>query len=63
MANDAHGIFHWNELMTNDVEAAKEFYGSIMGWRFDDMPMPDGVYHVAIKGDCLLYTSDAADDL
>lgn len=38
----AHGHFHWNELMTPDVERAKRFYGTTIGWTFAPMPMPDG---------------------
>ena len=49
MANDGHGRFHWNELLTNDVEAAKTFYGEIMGWTYDKMTGPEGAYYVAIK--------------
>ena len=26
-----HGHFHWNELLTRDVEGAKRFYGAIFG--------------------------------
>jgi len=47
----AHGHFHWNELVTRDVEKAKKFYGSTVGWTFDGMPMPDGTYWVAKMGD------------
>ena len=33
------------ELCTSDVPAAKNFYTSMFGWTFDDMPMgPDMVY-------------------
>ena len=46
-----HGNFHWNELMTRDVEKAKKFYGDVIGWTFDGMPMPDGTYWVAKMGD------------
>ena len=28
------GAFSWNELITNDVQAAKAFYGEIFGWQF-----------------------------
>src|SRR2546423_6810048 len=28
----AHGTFCWNELSTNDLEAAKRFYGELLGW-------------------------------
>ena len=46
-----HGYFHWNELMTRDVEGAKAFYAETIGWTFSDMPMPDGVYTVAMVGE------------
>jgi predicted enzyme related to lactoylglutathione lyase len=42
-----HGNFHWNELNTNDVEAAKRFYGSAIGWTFESMQIPAGTYWVA----------------
>ena len=38
----SHGAFHWNELMTGDIERAKRFYGDTIGWKFEAMPMPDG---------------------
>jgi len=45
----SHGSFYWNELMARDVEQAKNFYGSTIGWTFDAMPMPDGAtYWVAM---------------
>lgn len=50
----AHGHFHWNELVTRDVEEAKKFYGSTIGWTFDGMPMPDGIYWVAKMGDAFV---------
>ena len=28
----AHGTFCWNELSTNDLEAAKKFYTELLGW-------------------------------
>ena len=48
---ETHGTFYWNELMTHDAEAAKRFYGKVLGWTFDAMPMPDGTYWVAKVGD------------
>lgn len=58
-----HGQFHWNELMTRDVEGAKAFYGEIIGWRFDGMDMGDGLtYWVAMDGDkpvCGIYDISA----
>lgn len=47
-----HGQFHWNELMTNDVEAAKAFYGDIVGWTFNPMEMPEGgTYWICMDGE------------
>jgi predicted enzyme related to lactoylglutathione lyase len=37
-----HGRFIWYELMTPDVGAAKRFYGAVVGWTAQDMPMGDG---------------------
>ena len=28
----SHGHFHWNELLTADVERAKRFYQETIGW-------------------------------
>jgi len=47
----SHGSFYWNELMTRNVEQAKRFYSSSIGWTFEPMPMPDGTYWVATMGD------------
>ena len=30
----AHGAFCWNELSTNDDEAALKFYSELLGWEF-----------------------------
>jgi predicted enzyme related to lactoylglutathione lyase len=49
--SNAHGNFYWNELMTRDADKAKKFYGDVIGWTFDAMPMPDGTYWVAKVGD------------
>lgn len=47
----SHGKFHWNELMTRDVDRAKKFYADTIGWTFDAMPMPTGgTYWVAMEG-------------
>jgi predicted enzyme related to lactoylglutathione lyase len=47
-----HGTFYWNELMARDVEGAKKFYATTLGWSFDGMPAPDGgTYWVAKMGD------------
>ena len=44
----AHGTFGWNELMTSDIAAAKDFYAKVAGWTYQDMPMGDmGDYTLA----------------
>lgn len=47
-----HGKFYWNELLTDDVDKAKAFYGATLGWTFAGMPMEGGgTYHVAMLGE------------
>jgi predicted enzyme related to lactoylglutathione lyase len=44
----AQGTPNWVDLQTTDQSAAKQFYGSLFGWSFDDQPSPDGnVYSMA----------------
>ncbi|RYH05067.1 MAG: VOC family protein [Alphaproteobacteria bacterium] len=44
----AHGTFGWNELMTSDIAASKEFYSRVAGWTYQDMPMGEaGDYTLA----------------
>lgn len=38
------GEFCWNELATNDVNAAKEFYGKLLGWTFSEHRTDDFTY-------------------
>ena len=45
-----HGAFSWYELMTTDVEAAKEFYTKLLGWETEDMNMGDMTYTVLKVG-------------
>lgn len=42
-----HGTFHWNELMTRDLEGAKAFYGALFGWETSEMEMETGPYTLA----------------
>lgn len=46
-----HGTFYWNELMTREPDKACAFYAGTLGWRFEEMPMPEGVYRVAKQGE------------
>lgn len=39
------GSITWNDLAVRDVEAAKTFYTSLLGWELGEMPMgDDGMY-------------------
>lgn len=37
---DQFGSLCWTELYTTDAAAAREFYGQLFGWRFEDVSMP-----------------------
>jgi predicted enzyme related to lactoylglutathione lyase len=42
-----HGAFSWFELGTTDVEGAKQFYSTLLGWDFTSMgPDMGGIYEV-----------------
>ena len=45
-----HGAFGWFELMTTDVDAARAYYGGLLGWEFETFPMPTGDYTVIKVG-------------
>ena len=43
--NAKPGDFCWFELATSDQAAAKKFYGGLLGWTANDVPMgPDAFY-------------------
>jgi len=43
------GRVGWNELTTSDADAAKAFYGSVLGWAYQDDPMATGGTYTTIK--------------
>jgi uncharacterized protein len=46
------GSFCWPELLTDDPEAARRFYGEIFGWGFGEMDMGEmGTYWVLKRGE------------
>lgn len=49
-----HGGFVWNELATGDVERAKAFFEEVLGWTFEEFPLPEGPYWVAKADDTLV---------
>jgi len=40
---ETHGAFSWCELLTNDVDGAKKFYGELLSWTMEDEPIEAGV--------------------
>jgi predicted enzyme related to lactoylglutathione lyase len=50
-----YGGFGWNELGTRDPAGAKEFYGAVFGWDFEDEDMGEmGTYTVWKVGDAMV---------
>ena len=43
------GAFSWCELATPDPAKATDFYGKLLGWTFDDMPMAHGDTYRVVK--------------
>lgn len=43
----AQGTPNWVDLQTTDQAGAKQFYASLFGWEYDDLPMPGAVYSMA----------------
>ena len=41
-----HGAFGWCELMTTDVQAAKQFYTALLGWTTEEVP---GMAYTVVK--------------
>lgn len=49
--SSSHGRFIWYELTTTDVEAAKAFYGKVVGWGTREASMPGSRYTLFMSGD------------
>lgn len=45
---DMNKIVHF-EIPVEDLEKAKQFYGSLFGWELQDWPMPDGSTYVGVR--------------
>ena len=45
----APGTISWVDLATSDQAAAKEFYGGLFGWQYEDMPAGEGVVYSMAK--------------
>ncbi len=52
MFHTGHGLFSWNELITDNVDEAKAFYAQTLGWTYEQMELENGSdYWVAIAAD------------
>jgi uncharacterized protein len=45
----APGTFSWVDLTTSDFEGARDFYGSLFGWEFEDNEIPGGGVYTMCK--------------
>ncbi len=45
----AEGIPSWVDLSTPDVSAAKDFYGALFGWEYEEAPTDSNPYIMAMK--------------
>jgi len=45
------GTFSWADLGTTDQDAAKAFYGELLGWEAQDMPIGDGAFYSMMRRD------------
>lgn len=45
------GQFCWNELATNDVRKAKDFYAKVLGWEFKEIQSDDMTYTLIRSSD------------
>lgn len=43
--------FCWNELATANIQAAKDFYGKVFGWKFVDKDVGDFTYTMIKRND------------
>jgi uncharacterized protein len=43
------GTLSWTDLAVSDVDAAKRFYGELLGWEYDDQPIGDGMVYSLAK--------------
>ena len=44
-----HGALCWNELNTRDAEAARTFFGELLGWTYEPLPPEAGMEYWTIK--------------
>lgn len=48
---NSHGAFSWCELLTNDIDGAKRFYGQLFNWTLEPSPVSvSGVDYTLVHG-------------
>jgi uncharacterized protein len=57
------GKFVWFDLLTDDVQAARGFYGELFGWEFDDKGDNNAVYTTVIQNGTAIGGIVASDQL
>ncbi|HEX8084262.1 MAG TPA: VOC family protein [Solirubrobacteraceae bacterium] len=45
------GTFSWADLTTSDADAAQRFFGPLLEWEFEALPLPDGAVYVMASRD------------
>ena len=50
-SRNKQGRFSWNELLTTDPAAAREFYTQLFGWTTQEWPMGDFDYTIVKAGE------------
>jgi predicted enzyme related to lactoylglutathione lyase len=58
------GTFSWVDLTTSDAAGAKEFYGALLGWDFEDNEIPGGGSYTMCKvgGEYVAAIPDSTDE-
>ncbi len=54
------GKFVWHDLMTDDVEAARRFYGGLFGWEFNETRGPRGNSYLLAHADGVYFAGMVA---
>jgi predicted enzyme related to lactoylglutathione lyase len=54
MIQQTPGQFCWNELITTDINKAKEFYSKTFGWTFEESISEDSINTLAFLNDKLI---------
>jgi len=48
------GKFVWFELVSKDAKKAQAFYGEVLGWKVEPVPMGDSIYETILAGGTMI---------